>query len=183
MIDLQEKVESSQAGRAVITGVMIFILASLVAANIPQTSYLQQKLNSIVQPVRDSVGLDQTWSVFAPEPRRETFALDASITYNDGTSEVWAVPTGDPYIAEYRTYHWQKWSENVRLDDMSWLWSPLAVWLARSHNTSVRHPIQISLTRRWYILNPPGTHPSRGPWNEFTFYSLAVTPSVLAGGS
>ena len=48
MIDLQEKVESSQAGRAVITGVMIFILASLVAANIPQTSYLQQKLNSIV---------------------------------------------------------------------------------------------------------------------------------------
>ena len=95
MIDLQEKVESSQAGRAVITGVMIFILASLVAANIPQTSYLQQKLNSIVQPVRDSVGLDQTWSVFAPEPRRETFALDASITYNDGTSEVWAVPTGD----------------------------------------------------------------------------------------
>jgi len=183
MIDLQEKVESNQVGRAVITGLVIFILASLLAANIPQTSYLQKKLNSIVEPVRDSVGLDQTWSVFAPEPRRETFALDARITYNDGTSEVWAVPTGDPYIAEYRTYHWQKWSEYARADDTSWLWEPLAAWLARTHNGSVRHPVEVTLTRRWYILNAPGTHPSRGPWNEFTYYALAITPSLLAGGS
>src|SRR5437764_15166890 len=66
MIDPQEKVESNQVGRAVIGGLVIFILASLLAANIPQTSYLQKKLNSIVEPVRHSVGLAQTSSVFGP---------------------------------------------------------------------------------------------------------------------
>src|SRR5438270_9059452 len=108
MVDLQEKVESNPIGHAVISGLLIFILISLVAANIPQTSYLQSKLNSFVAPVRDSVGLDQTWGVFAPDPRRDTFGLYARITYNDGSSDTWTVPTGDPYIAEYRTYHWQK---------------------------------------------------------------------------
>jgi len=183
MVDLQERVESSPSGRALITGVLIFILASLVAANIPNTSYLQRKLNSIVEPVRDSVGLDQTWSVFAPEPRRQTFALNAQIKYNDGTSETWTVPTGDPFIAEYRVYHWQKWSEYARADDTPWLWEPFAAWVARTHNSATRHPVQVILVRRWFDLNPPGSHPSRGPWHEYTYYSLAVTPSVLAGSS
>ena len=183
MIDLQEGVEKDLIGRAVITGIIIFILAALVAANIPQTSYLQRKLNSIVRPVRDSVGLDQTWSVFAPEPRRETFALDAQIKYADGTAETWTVPTGDPLIAEYRTYHWQKWSEYARADDTPILWEPFAAWVARTHDSPTRHPVSVTLVRRWYDLYPPGSHPSRGPWNEYTYFSLDVTPAVLAGRS
>ena len=183
MIDLQEKFESLPVGRALISGALIFIIASLVAANIPDTSYVQRKLTTIVQPVRDGVGLDQTWSVFAPEPRRQTFALEARIQYSDGTKETWTVPTGDPFIAEYRVYHWQKWSEYARADDTSWLWEPFAVWVARTHNSAARHPVEVTLVRGWYDLKPPGSHPSRGPWNEYTYYSIPVTPSLLAGGS
>ncbi len=182
MIDLQEKIESDVTGRAIISAVIIFILASLVAANIPG-SFLQRKLNAIVEPVRDGVGLDQTWSVFAPEPRRQTFALAAQISYNDGTTETWRVPTGDPFIAEYRVYHWQKWSEYARADDTQWLWEPFAAWVARTHNGPVRHPVEVTLVRSWYDLNPPGSHPSHGPWNEYTYFSLAITPSVLRGES
>jgi hypothetical protein len=183
MVDLQEKLESNQAARAVISGIIIFILAALVAANIPQTSYLQKKLNSFVLPVRDSVGLDQTWSVFAPDPRRETYALEADLTYTDGTTERWLVPTGDPFISAYRTYHWQKWSEYARADDRAYLWEPFAAWVARTHNSASRHPVSVTLVRRWYVLNPPGAHPSRGHWNEYTYYSLAVTPFLLSGSS
>ena len=183
MIDLQQNAETTQFGRSVITGIIVFILASLIAANIPQTSYLQKQLNDIVRPVRDSVGLDQTWSVFAPEPRRQSFALDALIKYSDGTTETWTVPTGDPFIAEYRTYHWQKWSEYARADDTQLLWEPFAVWVARTHNSASRHPVSVTLIRRWYDLNPPGSHPSRGPWNEYPYLDLPVTPSMLAGSS
>jgi hypothetical protein len=178
----QEKVESSQLGRAAITGALIFILGSLAAANIP-TSYLQLKLNSIVEPVRDSVGLDQTWSVFAPDPRQQTFGLEARITYDDGGAETWVVPTGDPFVAEYRTYHWQKWAEFARADDTQVLWGPLAVWLARTHNGPTRHPAVVTLIRRWYDLNPPGSHPSRGPWHEYTYFSVRITPAILGGES
>ena len=180
--DVQDKVESSAIGRAAVSGVIIFILGSLIAANIP-SSYLQRKLNTIVQPVRDSVGLDQTWSVFAPEPRQQTFGLGATISYDNGTKEIWSVPTGDPFISEYRTYHWQKWSEYARADDQPALWEPLAIWLARTYDRSNRHPTEVVLTRYWYDLFAPGTHPIRGPWHEVTYFSLAITPSILAGGS
>jgi hypothetical protein len=174
-----ERFEASPLGRAVITGALLFILASLIAANIPP-SYAQRQLNSFVQPVRDGVGLDQDWGVFAPDPRRQTVALQARISYTDGTSETWNVPTGDPFVSEYRTYHWQKWSEYARLDDHQELWEPFAVWVARTHNSSMRHPNEIALTRSWFDLNPPGSHPSRGPWHEYTYFSLKITPAVLA---
>jgi hypothetical protein len=181
-LDLQRRLESSRLGRAAITGLLIFVISSLVAANIPP-SYLQVKLNKIVQPVRDGLGLDQTWSVFAPEPRRQTFGLDARIVFIDGSVQTWTVPTGDPVVAEYRTYHWQKWSEYARADDTSVLWGPLAEWLARKYDTPTVHPVQVTLVRRWYDLNPPGSAVGHGPWHEYPYFTLQVTPAILRGGS
>jgi len=181
--NVQEKLEASPIGRAAITGLLVFILGSLIAANI-QPSYLQRKLNTVVRPVRDGLGLDQTWSVFAPEPRSQTFGLEARIDYDDGTSETWHVPTGDPFIAEYRTYHWQKWSEWARGDDyMKILWQPFAEWIARTHNDASAHPTTVTLVRSWYDLNPPGTKPSRGPWHSVEYFTLRVTPAILEGSS
>jgi hypothetical protein len=177
-----ERFEASRFGHAVITGALVFILVALLAANMPD-SYLRTQLNSFVQPVRDGLGLDQDWSVFAPEPRRQTFAVEAQITYSDHTVETWTVPTGDPFIAEYRTYHWQKWAEYARADDYQNLWEPFAAWVARTHNSRVRHPVEVTLIRRWFDLKPPGSHPSRGPWNEYAYFSLTVTPGVLGGSS
>ena len=177
----QQRFEESKIGTAALSGVLLFILLSLVAANIP-TSYLQKKLNKIVLPVRDSVGLDQTWGVFAPEPRSQTFGLYARIAYPDGKSEIWTVPTGDPYLSEYRTYHWQKWSEYVRLDAQPNLWEPLAIWVARTHDRPNHHPSEVTLVRSWYDLFPPGSHPSRGQWYQYEYFSLQVTPSILARG-
>jgi len=179
--DAQERFEASGLGRAAISGLLVFVLLSLVAANIP-TSYLQTQLNKIVLPVRDSVGLDQTWSVFAPEPRSQTFGLYAKISYPDGTSDIWTVPTGDPYISEYRTYHWQKWSEYVRLDAQPQLWEPLAVWIARTHDKPSRHPSEITLVRTWFDLFPPGSHPNHGQTYQYEYFSLQVTPGILAKG-
>jgi hypothetical protein len=180
--NIQERFEALPVGRAAISGLVIFIMLSLVTANIP-TSYVQKKLNDVVLPVRDSLGLDQTWSVFAPEPRSQTFGLYAKIAYADGTSDIWTVPTGDPYISEYRTYHWQKWSEYARLDDQTNLWEPLAVWIARTHDRAGRHPSEVTLVRTWYDLYPPGKHPSRGETYQYEYYTLQVTPGILKGSS
>jgi len=176
----QERFESSPYGRAVISGGLIFALLAILVANLP-ASYLQRKLNTVVEPVRDGLGLDQDWSVFAPEPRRETFALDARITYSDGTTGTWTVPTGDPFIAEYRIYHWQKWAEYARSDSKPILWEPFAAWVARTHDTATRHPLEVTLVRRWFELYGPGAHPNHGPWNEYAYFSLKVTPAVLKG--
>ena len=182
MRNLQEKVESDPVGRAAITGVIIFVLLTLLASNLSDSA-IRSWLARLVEPVRNGLGLDQAWGVFAPDPRSTVYDLYGRIRYDDGTTEIWRWPKGDPFISEYRAYHWQKWAEQVRLDDNSDLWRPAAEWLARTHDRAGRHPTEITLVRRWYDLNAPGTHPSRGPWNSFEFFTLQVSPSLLASGA
>jgi len=177
--NLQEKVESDPIGRAVITGVIVFILGTLLASNLP-ASGLQNVIADLVRPVRNGVGLDQAWGVFAPDPRSTVYDFEARITYDDGKKELWRFPNGDPIISSYRDYHWQKFSEQVRLDDRSGLWEPFAAWLARTHDTPSRHPVEVTLVRRWFDLQPPGTKPSRGPWNRYEYFTLKVEPQSLA---
>jgi len=181
MRDLQEKLESDPFGRATITGLILFVLLTLLASNL-SSSRLQDWLAHLVLPVRNGVGLDQAWGVFAPDPRSTVFALEGRIRYDDGSTEVWRPPKGDPFISEYRAYHWHKWSEQVRLDSESGLWRPLTVWLARTHDRLDRHPTEITLVRRWYELKPPGSHPDHDSWNEFSFFTLQVSPALLTSG-
>ena len=178
MRNLQERIESDPIGRAVITGLLIFVLGALLASNLP-ASGLQRVLNGLVQPVRNGVGLDQAWGVFAPDPRSTVYDFEARITYDDGRTTTWRFPDGDPIISEYRDYHWQKFSEQVRLDDRSGLWQPFAEWVARTNDEQRRHPTKVTLVRKWFDLNPPGTKPSRGPWNSYEFFTLDVDAQML----
>lgn len=182
MRNLQERIESDPIGRAVITGVIVFILGTLLASNLP-ASGLQDFFNDLVQPVRNGVGLDQAWGVFAPDPRSTVYDFEARITYDDGTTATWRFPNGDPILSPYRDYHWQKFSEQVRLDDREPLWRPFAEWLARIHDRPGRHPTEVTLVRKWFDLNPPGTEPSRGPWNSYEYLSLPIDRRVLAAGT
>ncbi len=181
MRNLQERIESDPIGRAVITGLIIFVLGTLLASNLP-ASGLQNFMANLVRPVRNGVGLDQAWGVFAPDPRSTVYDLEGRITYDDGHTDIWHWPQGDPIVSAYREYHWQKFAEQVRLDDQSGLWRPFAIWLARAHDRTGRHPVSVTLVRRWYDLNPPGTKPHRGPWNRYEYFSLDVGPTILAEG-
>jgi hypothetical protein len=182
MRNLQEKVETNPYGRAFLTGLIIFILGTLFASNLSESA-LQNWLADLVRPVRNGLGLDQAWGVFSPDPRSTVYGLEAHIRYDDGSSQIWTWPKGDPFISEYRDYHWQKWSEQVRLDDQSGLWRPFAEWIARTHDRPNRHPTEVTLIRRWFDLNPPGTKPPHGPWQSFVYFTLQVNPALLAEGN
>src|SRR5439155_20114843 len=126
MRNLQEKIESDSVGKAAITGLILFVLATLLASNLSDSS-LGDWLLKLVEPVRNGVGLDQAWGVLAPDPRSTIYDFQGRIRYDDGSTDIWRWPKGDPFISEYRDYHWQKWSEQVRLDDNNALWRPVGV--------------------------------------------------------
>lgn len=182
MRKLQERLESGPVGRAAITGLIFFVLGTLLASNL-SGSPLQDWLVRLFRPVRNGVGLDQAWGVFSPDPRSVVYGLEGRIRYDDGSIELWHWHKGDPFLSEYRDYHWQKWAEQVRLDGDSFLWRPLAAWLARTYDRPSRHPTDVVLIRQWADLNPPGQRPSQGPWHEYTFFTLQVSPSLLAPGA
>jgi hypothetical protein len=182
MNNLQEKMESDFLGRTAISCLIVLFLATMLAFNLPR-SRLQHRLAPLGGPLRNGLGFDQAWGVFAPKPPTTVTELFARIRYDDGAKEIWRWPKGDPLISEYRAYHWEKWAEQAMLDEHRDLWRPLAEWLARTRDRRDRHPVEISLFRRSFALKPPGTHPSRGPATEETFFTFRVDASVLASGT
>jgi len=140
--------------------------------NLPQ-SRLRNYLATVARPVIGVSGLDQNWAVFAPDPRRQVFEVEARIIYVDGSSETWRPPDADKVVGAYRIYRWRKWAEWVRLDNHRSLWRPAAIYALchRARNeVAVR---RVTLIRRWYDLEPPGRARALPTiWHAFPYFSI-----------
>lgn len=177
---LQERFESTGLGRAVISGFLLFVVAALIVWNIPASNLKQVTLRG-VRPVVTAIGLEQIWSVFAPEPRNHSVDLRAEITYADGSVSTWRWPIQtEPFLSVYPASRWEKWQDNVRLNRHRELWPATAAWVARIHQ---KHgvPVEVTLIRRASFLLPPGPGPNHTPWEEYAFFTLQVSPAVLRG--
>ena len=170
---LQERFESTAAGRVAISLFLLVTLVFVAATNLPG-SRLRHDVLVPGQPYLNAVGLDQRWDVFAPEPRKQTIDLVSRVTYADGSQSDWLVPRRGALFGEYSDYRWRKWLENVIADAHRDLWRPTALFTARRQLLPGERPVRVTLVRRFYDLLPPGSHPARGPWKEFSYYTLAL---------
>jgi hypothetical protein len=166
-------------GRALISAFLLLTLAAIVVTNLPQ-SKLRRDLLPVDERYLNTVGLDQAWRLFAPEPRRASIALHARVQYANGDTQIWPLPTGGDLIASYWDYHWQKWLEFVVLDSHAELWKPAAEFIARDRNAPGRRPVRVTLIRSTTPNYPPGSHPDHAPTRTSAYYSLGITPAMLA---
>ncbi|HEU0317626.1 MAG TPA: hypothetical protein VFR49_09880, partial [Solirubrobacteraceae bacterium] len=113
----------------------------------------------------------------APEPREASIDLRAVVRYDDGSTRTWRIPQDDPFIGTFRDYRWRKWMENLIADANQQLWRPAAIWIATQEARPGRRAVQVTLTRRFGSLQPPGVTPSQLPWQEKLFYTLNITGS------
>ncbi|MGI8801747.1 MAG: hypothetical protein ACR2KV_06180 [Solirubrobacteraceae bacterium] len=173
---LQARLESSDFGRGVISAFVIVTVGLILAANLP-ASPLHDELIAPGQPYLNALGLDQSWSVFAPEPRRASLDLRADIRYDDGSRATWRIPHDDPFVGTFRDYRWRKWLEQVDAETNQQLWRPAAIWIAGQELRPGRRVVEVTLTRRVAPLQPPGVSPSQLPWQEKLFYTLHVAPA------
>ncbi len=167
---VQERVESSVAGRVLISLFIVVILAAVVVWNLPESELSRQGRYRLT-PVISATGLDQTWAVFAPDPPRQEFELEALIAYADGTARTWHVPTGDPVVGGYRDYRWLKWAEWITGGSHVVLWKPAAAWIARQEQLAGRRPVSVTLVRRVFDLPLGG---DRVPARPVDLYTLPV---------
>jgi hypothetical protein len=178
---LQERLEWSRFGRALISVFLVVTLAGATLENLPQ-SRLRTDALRVAQPYLNATGLEQVWGVFAPEPRRESIALRALVSYANGSTQTWRTPTSNPVIGSYWDYHWQKWQEWALDENHRQLWRPAALFIARDVDRQGRHPVRVTLLRLTSIIEPPGHRPSHGPTVAKPYYSVRITPSDLHPG-
>jgi hypothetical protein len=119
-------------------------------------SAIKQKLMPNFGPLAISAGLEQSWSVFAPNPPRVVEYLDVTVTLRSGREVTWNIPHGDPVIGHYATYHWQKLKEHLAHEPAR---RPgLAHWVARHEAAAAGEPaIAVRMILRTQSLPPPGS--------------------------
>lgn len=171
---LQERLEASDVGRMLISAFLVFTLLGIVVWNLPG-GVLQRRLLPVARPYFQSAGLDQGWGVFAPDPRNITNDFFARLQYPDGSETIWRYPLGNPVLAGYRTYRWQKWSEHVTLDVPS-LQAPAAHWVENTQIRNGQHPVVVTLVQRWADTPPPGSNTPL-QWQEKVLYTW-TSPSL-----
>lgn len=175
---LQDRFERTRLGRLLISVFLLVTLVALLTANLPP-SRLQDLLLSADHPYLYGVALDQSWEVFAPDPRRETIEVTALVTYADGSHATWRVPRRNPVVGEYTDYRWLKWAEFVISPAYPELLKPVALYVARKLATSTHRPTQVSLTNRWYTLEPPGQISDHPFVHKRTLYTTRITEAML----
>jgi hypothetical protein len=156
-------------------------LAFAVFANFPQ-SELRRDVLRPGQPYLNALGLDQSWGVFSPNPRRESIALHAIVAYADGSTDTWRIPSGNRLTGSYWDYHWQLWQEWVLDEHHAQLWKPAAVFIARDRGRTGRYPVRVTLVRMTSFIEPPGHHPDQQRTVATPYYSLPITAAMLGRG-
>jgi hypothetical protein len=165
--------------RGLLSVLLVFAIGCIVAQLVFE-SKLQRDVNKVARPFTSVLGLDQSWGVFAPDPRAATISMRARIEYADGTAEWWEVPEGDPFVGEYWDYRWRKWLEYIISPTFRpILFRPLAVWLARNHDDFGHRPVRITFVARWRDLKAPGQKPFTSDLREAAYYTTTIAPDVL----
>ena len=172
-MSLQERFEATRLGRAAIGAFLVVTLAAVVITNLPE-SHLRREVERVTDPYLRAIGLDQAWRLFAPEPRRFTIGLRASVTYADGSGATWRPPVGGDLVDGYWDYHWQKWQEWVMDVRHRELWRPAARFVAREHARRGRRPVRVTLVRLTSLNRPPGRGRDSEPVVVQPYYTLRL---------
>jgi hypothetical protein len=154
MRSLQERLESSETGRAVITAFILVTLFAVLSQNQPRSAF-QDATAEVSQPYADLFGVTQAWSVFAPNPPRRSYKVQYRISYPDGRVELSSPPTVDGFLANYHVYRWRKWFEIARRSQRG-QWRQTAAWLARDEQAAGRRPRRVEIVVLSREVPPPG---------------------------
>ncbi len=168
----QQRLEESSLGRKILSCLIVTTLVAIVAINLPE-SELRRQLLRPGQPFLNAIGVDQNWSLFAPDPRRVVIDVSATIVFDDGKTVQWSFPHEGALIGTYRDYRWRKWGENlINPANAAILWRPAALWAAAQNARPGHATTGVSLVERFAALAPPGVEPSVGPTEQRVFYAL-----------
>ncbi len=169
---------TSVGGRLLVSALLVLLSVCIVGWNLPGQSEVRSDIRAKIRPVVYTLGIDQGWGVFAPNPSKTSVIVEAEVAFSDGTTERFEFPDGDPFIGAYREFRWRKLERRFRTDS-SWtsLRSPTAEWIARQFVSSERAVTSVTLVR--YLARTPraGSDDER-VYERDDFYTKTFNPPL-----
>lgn len=165
-----ERFERSPWGRALLSAFVVLAIGLAVATHLP-SSPVQEAIEDPADHVARLLGMEQSWAVFAPNPRSISLNVEARVTFADGSTTTWTVPTGPQIVTNLRFYRWRKWMERLRTDRREYMWRPTAEWIAAIHSDGPSPVTRVELVR-YFRETVLASEPA--PWQRFTYFTLDV---------
>ena len=167
-----ERFERSGVGRTLLTLLIALLLLLELGTHLPADSAVNQKFGRNAAQYIRLLGSEQSWGVFAPNPRDSSLQMEGRVTFADGSTAIWTLPHGPVVGGNLRYYRWRKWLERARSDDLASLWDPTARWIASLYEDEASPVVRVELVRRFHKDLVEGPQP---PYEEFTYYTLDLT--------
>jgi hypothetical protein len=136
-----------------ISALVIVAILIGVVWNLP-VSAVKQTAAPTLYPIAAATGLQQSWSMYAPNPLVELENLEVRVSMADGSVRTWLWRKGDPVIGPFRWYRWQKLKEqlvrqpNGRADFVR--------WVVREVSEPADRPVRVEMLLHRNALPPPG---------------------------
>lgn len=151
--DLSKSFETSFLGEVVISVVVTAIILITVVWNLPDSEIRRSAIPTLA-PLAAPTGLEQVWSMYAPDPIQRTEIVEVHVTMADGGDRLWTFQRGDYVGGPLFWYHWQKFKEQViRLPGTR---AGLADWVVHQLTRPDEHPVRVQVVFRAVDLVAPG---------------------------
>ncbi|WIM86217.1 hypothetical protein PT015_15005 [Candidatus Mycobacterium wuenschmannii] len=137
--------------------IIVFLLTG-VAWNLPDAA-ITRAIAPILRPIALPLGLDQSWSMYAPNPPRQQENIEVHVTMADGSDRAWTLPQLNPVLGVELSHRWRKVKETLVTDRQSR--ADFAHWVVRELSRPGDHPRRVEMILRTESISPPGTNEPR----------------------
>jgi hypothetical protein len=168
----QRHVGVSSFGKLVVEGVIGAVVALIVliavVSNLPAGSSVKQSLEPVLTPIAMATGLEQYWSMYAPNPPQRLEELEVHVLMADGADRVWTLPLDhDPVVGVAVSHRWRKLRETLYGDPRSR--PALAHWVIDQVSGPSERAVGVQIIVHTQTLPPPGQS-GRGQTGVETLY-------------
>lgn len=153
---VQERVEQTTVGKTLISVLAVGAILIGVVWSLPE-SPIKRSVVPLVRPAAIVTGLDQAWSVFAPDPPRTLNTFEIHVVMEDQSMRPWTVPHGHPIYGQYSWYRFQKLKEWILAPNSGVNVNDFVHWVVRQVTEPGEKPVFVELVSRVEALPPPGT--------------------------
>lgn len=147
---------------------LALIVLIAVVSNLPAGSSLKQSLSPVLTPIAMATGLEQYWSMYAPNPPQRLEELEVHVAMADGVDRVWKLPLdNDPVVGVAVSHRWRKLRETLYSDARSR--PALAHWVVDQVTGPAERAVGVQIIVRTERLLAPGQS-GRGKTGVETLY-------------
>jgi hypothetical protein len=148
------RVRRSSRPREIAISVMVIVILGVgVVGNFPDAA-ITRAASPVVDRIALPLGLDQRWSMYAPDPPRRQEEIEVHVAMADGTDKVWTLPHLNPLFGIAFSPRWRKFKENLLTEKQ--IRPDFVHWVVRELTGPGDRPVYVEMLLRTEELLPPG---------------------------